>query len=65
MDPLPALPSPCRNLCRLGGDGLCDGCGRTIFEIIEWIPMAAAQRKAVMARVRDWRVRESASPSDG
>jgi len=51
------LPSPCRNVCRLGGDGLCDGCGRTVNEIARWIRMSAEERRTVMARVADWRVR--------
>ncbi len=48
------LPSPCRNICRLGGDGRCDGCGRTLDEIARWIRMTAEERGAVLARVADW-----------
>jgi hypothetical protein len=56
------LPSPCRNVCRLGADGLCDGCGRTLAEIADWIGMPAVQRGAVMSRVQDWKVREPPRP---
>lgn len=49
--------SPCRNICRLGPDGACDGCGRSMAEIAGWLAMPEARRQAVMARVREWRVR--------
>jgi uncharacterized protein len=51
------LPSPCRSVCRLGDDGRCDGCGRTLDEIARWIQMTAEERRAVLARVVDWATR--------
>jgi uncharacterized protein (TIGR00290 family) len=57
-DLLPAtIESPCRNVCRLGDDGRCDGCGRTLAEIAEWSSMPVEGRRAVMQRVRSWAVR--------
>ena len=50
-------PSPCRQVCRMGVDGLCDGCGRSIEEIAGWLCLTAAQRNAVMFRVRNWEPR--------
>jgi acyl-CoA thioester hydrolase len=38
------VSSPCRNVCRLGHDQVCLGCGRTIGEIAEW-PEAAEDRR--------------------
>jgi uncharacterized protein len=31
------LPSPCTSVCRMSGDtGLCEGCFRTLDEIVAW-----------------------------
>ena len=51
------IASPCRNVCLLGGDGLCDGCGRTIGEIAGWLSMTAVERALVIDRVAGWSVR--------
>lgn len=51
------IESPCRNVCRLGADGACDGCGRTIKEIGGWLAMTAAERARIIARVAGWSVR--------
>jgi predicted Fe-S protein YdhL (DUF1289 family) len=53
----PAIPSPCRQICRLGPDELCDGCGRSLTEIARWGVLSAAERRAVMDRVAGWRIR--------
>jgi len=45
------LESPCRGLCRLRPDGVCDGCGRTLGEIERWATLPSAVRRAVLARV--------------
>jgi predicted Fe-S protein YdhL (DUF1289 family) len=50
-------PSPCREICRMGTDGLCDGCGRTLDEIIAWLGLTPGQRRTVMARVERWEPR--------
>jgi predicted Fe-S protein YdhL (DUF1289 family) len=38
----------------MGTDGLCDGCGRTIEEIVVWLRLTPGQRRAIMARVEGW-----------
>ncbi|WP_374408630.1 DUF1289 domain-containing protein [Pelagerythrobacter sp.] len=50
-----AVPSPCRNICRLSPDGsLCEGCGRTLAEIGAWTGASEAERARIAqaARVR-------------
>lgn len=49
-----ATPSPCTGECRVGVQGICRGCGRTLDEIAAWSTATEAQRaaivKAAMAR---------------
>lgn len=52
------IVSPCRQLCRMGEDRLCDGCGRTLEEIGAWLTYSGRERAAVMARVAGWRMRD-------
>jgi uncharacterized protein len=61
-----ALPivSPCRKVCVIGGDGLCDGCGRTLAEVASWRSFTHEQRERVMRRVVGWEVRLGGA-SDG
>tara|TARA_R110002094_G_scaffold150141_5_gene138580 strand:- start:562 stop:843 length:282 start_codon:yes stop_codon:yes gene_type:complete len=48
-----AVPSPCISLCTLDAAGQsCRGCGRSVVEITGWRDMAAAQRAAVLLRLR-------------
>jgi len=42
------ITSPCTGVCRLGSDGLCDGCLRTATEIGNWIGMADSERRRLM-----------------
>jgi uncharacterized protein len=49
-----AVPSPCIDICRLDGQGLCIGCRRTIEEIMEW-PRAGAARKREILHALDLR----------
>ena len=51
------LITPCRQVCRMGVDGLCDGCGRTMDEIARWLNLAPRKRSAVMRRVLHWEPR--------
>ncbi|MCU0634900.1 MAG: DUF1289 domain-containing protein [Gemmatimonadaceae bacterium] len=53
----PPISSPCRKVCVIGGDGLCDGCGRTLAEVASWRSFAPEQRERVMRRVATWSVR--------
>jgi predicted Fe-S protein YdhL (DUF1289 family) len=42
------LPSPCISLCRMrAGDGLCEGCWRTLDEIVRWSGMNGDEKRAV------------------
>jgi predicted Fe-S protein YdhL (DUF1289 family) len=38
----------------MGTDGLCDGCGRSIDEITEWLALSDGERLVVMQRVESW-----------
>jgi uncharacterized protein (TIGR00290 family) len=60
LAPEGSLASPCRDICRLGDDGACDGCGRSLPEIAGWVTMPDDRRRAVLARVRDWQPRGGA-----
>jgi predicted Fe-S protein YdhL (DUF1289 family) len=48
--PLPAVASPCVNICRMQ-DGLCEGCGRTLDEIAEWSSATDERRRAILDRI--------------
>nr|WP_145549147.1 DUF1289 domain-containing protein [Variovorax boronicumulans] len=41
------VASPCVSVCRMGADGLCEGCLRTLEEIAAWSRMDDAGRRAV------------------
>jgi hypothetical protein len=43
-----AILSPCIGICRLGADGLCEGCLRTGDEIARWLSMSDAERTRLM-----------------
>jgi predicted Fe-S protein YdhL (DUF1289 family) len=60
----PPIPSPCRNVCRLGADRLCDGCGRSDQEIARWIGMRPEERSRIMARTAAWLVRPATSSTE-
>ncbi len=51
------IVSPCRQICRMGSDGLCDGCGRTLQEIALWGALPKSGRQTVMDRVSGWQPR--------
>jgi len=61
----PPTPSPCRSICRLGPDQVCDGCGRTIAEIAMWTRLAPAAQAQVLARVAAWVPREESAGGCG
>lgn len=46
-----AVQSPCIGVCTINGDGLCDGCLRTVDEITRWLAMDDAQREHLMETV--------------
>ena len=45
------VASPCVNICRIGADGLCVGCARTLDEIARWTGMGAAERDRVIGEL--------------
>jgi uncharacterized protein len=48
MKPVVGVPSPCTSVCRMDArTGLCEGCLRTIDEIIGWSTMADDDKRAV------------------
>lgn len=51
--------SPCRQICRIGDDDRCDGCGRRLSEVAAWLSLSDQARRVVMARVADWVPREA------
>lgn len=50
----PKASSPCINVCVIDPfTGLCEGCGRTLDEVVQWGMMSEAQRIAIMAQLAD------------
>ena len=47
------VPSPCISLCKMSPDtGLCEGCLRTIDEIIAWSSAGDDFKRGVWAAIR-------------
>ena len=47
------VPSPCVSLCKMNRDtGFCEGCLRTIEEIVAWSGADDDYKRAVWARLR-------------
>ena len=46
-----AVPSPCVNVCKLDSDFICEGCGRTIEEVLKWPEYTDKQKQAVLDRL--------------
>ena len=46
-----AVPSPCVNVCKLDSDFVCEGCGRTIEEVLKWPEYTDKQKQAVLDRL--------------
>lgn len=43
------IETPCIRLCKMHPDrGFCEGCGRTLAEIGDWLTLSDHQRRAVM-----------------
>ena len=49
--PIPAVASPCINICHIGADDVCEGCRRTLDEIAEWSTASDDRRRAILARI--------------
>ncbi|MGI4938199.1 MAG: DUF1289 domain-containing protein [Janthinobacterium lividum] len=46
--PATPVPSPCTSVCTMNaGSGLCDGCLRTIDEIVAWGSASEADKRLV------------------
>lgn len=47
------LPSPCINICRMDPvSGLCEGCLRTIDEIVRWGSAGEEYKRTVWVEIR-------------
>jgi predicted Fe-S protein YdhL (DUF1289 family) len=47
------VPSPCVNVCQMAPEtGLCQGCMRTIDEIVAWGSASDEVKRAVWAEIR-------------
>lgn len=46
------VKSPCVNICRMNGAGLCEGCLRTAAEIRAWKNASEPEKLAILAEVR-------------
>jgi predicted Fe-S protein YdhL (DUF1289 family) len=47
------IPSPCINVCRMvPATGLCEGCMRTIDEIVAWGAASDDTKRAIWAEIR-------------
>ena len=59
MKPVPPelaspVPSPCVSLCKMNPDtGFCDGCLRTIDEIVAWSRADDAYKRSVWTAIRE------------
>ena len=55
---VPPPSTPCVRLCRIGADGLCEGCLRTGGEIAQWSRLDEHGRRRMMETVLATRTRE-------
>jgi predicted Fe-S protein YdhL (DUF1289 family) len=47
------VPSPCINVCKMDSrTGLCEGCARTIDEIVQWGSASEATKRAIWVEIR-------------
>jgi hypothetical protein len=58
-----SVPSPCTNICRIDKrSGYCEGCRRTVDEIIAWPSATPDEKRAILGRLPDRTVRKSFLP---
>ena len=63
-DPGAGVPSPCINVCRMdAASGLCEGCLRTIDEIVDWGTLDDDDKRAVWQRLEQRRAQQPAAPT--
>ena len=49
QNPTRSVESPCIRLCAIDqASGLCEGCGRTLDEVVSWLRLTPEARRAVM-----------------
>ena len=54
------VPSPCTNVCRIERrSGWCEGCRRTVAEIMAWPTASEAEQRAILAELPTRRARKS------
>lgn len=57
------VPSPCTNVCRIEKrSGFCEGCRRTVDEIIAWPTATNDQKRAILTSLPARSVRKSILP---
>jgi hypothetical protein len=62
----PAVRSPCTKKCRLNpATGLCDGCCRSMEEIVRWGGATEDERRRILAAVALRAVDRGCGPRDG
>ncbi|HEY8024793.1 MAG TPA: DUF1289 domain-containing protein [Burkholderiaceae bacterium] len=53
-----AVPSPCISVCRMHPQsGLCEGCQRTIDEIVQWGTASESQKRGIWVEIHQRRIR--------
>ncbi|WP_416907042.1 MAG: DUF1289 domain-containing protein [Polymorphobacter sp.] len=58
-----SVPSPCINVCRIDRkSGYCEGCRRTVDEIMAWPTATDEAKRAVLAALPARKVRRSILP---
>jgi uncharacterized protein len=63
MQVMPAVPSPCIDVCRIDPrTGWCEGCTRTIEEIAEWALLDDAAKRGVWVLLERRRVQLGLKP---
>jgi len=53
--PQDLAPSPCIQICRMGTDGVCVGCLRSLAEIAAWTHAGQSERLQILRAVADRR----------
>jgi len=46
------IESPCVQVCDLGEDGRCEGCGRTLQQIAEWESYSPERRNQIIHKLK-------------
>ncbi len=60
-DVVEVIPSPCGSVCRMNeSTGLCEGCYRTIEEIVQWSSADDVGKRAIWTRIKQRRTASKA-----